>query len=261
SADPYVQYPLWSQSLNRYSYGFNNPMSGTDPTGYGWLDSISVGDAVGAMVIAGHAVSYAILLSSGDSTSGAAPTSGGITTGSLAGSALGIGHAAHGLANAPSGSNPVPTRELGSGGTQGGADNENAGAAPPGAQGATACYPGCLPNPRSGFPDTPLGDAQYQAWLDATWVVGNVILAAELPIALGRWLVTRALLRELALQGIKHTPANIVRIERIGERIVFLETGTAKAGLLHIVKEHGAQFARRGISEGQIPDALFTALR
>ncbi|HEY6727821.1 MAG TPA: RHS repeat-associated core domain-containing protein, partial [Polyangiaceae bacterium] len=45
SADPYVQYPLWSQSLNRYSYGFNNPMSGSDPSGYawdvdGWMDKV-----------------------------------------------------------------------------------------------------------------------------------------------------------------------------------------------------------------------------
>lgn len=45
SADPYVQYPLWSQGLNRYSYGFNNPMSGSDPTGYGWLDKIFANDS------------------------------------------------------------------------------------------------------------------------------------------------------------------------------------------------------------------------
>src|SRR5690606_22314963 len=124
----------------------NNPMSGTDPTGYGWLDSISVGDAVGAMVMAGHAVSYAILLSSGDSTSGAAPTSGGITTGSLAGSALGIGHAAHGLANAGvAPSSPGPMGAVGGGaGSQGGLYNEGAGAPPPSALDggdALACGP------------------------------------------------------------------------------------------------------------------------
>ncbi len=28
--------PGFSQSYNRYSYGFNNPLSGTDPSGYGW---------------------------------------------------------------------------------------------------------------------------------------------------------------------------------------------------------------------------------
>jgi len=34
SADPFVQKPFFSQSLNRYSYLFNNPFSGTDPTGF-----------------------------------------------------------------------------------------------------------------------------------------------------------------------------------------------------------------------------------
>jgi RHS repeat-associated protein len=37
SADPNVQFAGFSQSYNRYSYGFNNPLSGTDPTGYGWF--------------------------------------------------------------------------------------------------------------------------------------------------------------------------------------------------------------------------------
>ena len=34
SADPLVQAPQFSQSFNRYSYLFNNPFSGTDPTGF-----------------------------------------------------------------------------------------------------------------------------------------------------------------------------------------------------------------------------------
>nr|WP_256470542.1 RHS repeat-associated core domain-containing protein [Alkalimarinus coralli] len=34
SADPYVQAPYNSQSYNRYSYGWNNPLSVTDPAGY-----------------------------------------------------------------------------------------------------------------------------------------------------------------------------------------------------------------------------------
>jgi RHS repeat-associated protein len=35
SADPFVQAPFNSQSLNRYSYVFNNPLSLTDPSGFG----------------------------------------------------------------------------------------------------------------------------------------------------------------------------------------------------------------------------------
>jgi RHS repeat-associated protein len=34
SADPYIQAPLHSQSLNRYSYTFNNPLSYTDQSGF-----------------------------------------------------------------------------------------------------------------------------------------------------------------------------------------------------------------------------------
>ncbi|MCZ4338955.1 RHS repeat-associated core domain-containing protein [Shewanella colwelliana] len=34
SVDPFLQFPENSQSANPYSYILNNPMSGTDPTGY-----------------------------------------------------------------------------------------------------------------------------------------------------------------------------------------------------------------------------------
>jgi len=34
SADPHVQFPYYSQSLNRYSYLMNNPLTATDPTGF-----------------------------------------------------------------------------------------------------------------------------------------------------------------------------------------------------------------------------------
>jgi len=37
SADPIIQSPSNMQSLNRYSYVMNNPLSYTDPSGYGWL--------------------------------------------------------------------------------------------------------------------------------------------------------------------------------------------------------------------------------
>jgi RHS repeat-associated protein len=42
--DPFIQFPLNSQSLNPYSYLMNGPLSGTDPTGYTCSSDKSVGD-------------------------------------------------------------------------------------------------------------------------------------------------------------------------------------------------------------------------
>nr|WP_260680336.1 hypothetical protein [Thalassotalea sp. PS06] len=36
SVDPFVAFMGNSQAINPYSYGMNNPLSGTDPTGYTW---------------------------------------------------------------------------------------------------------------------------------------------------------------------------------------------------------------------------------
>ncbi len=44
--DPFIQFPLNSQSLNPYSYILNNPLSGTDPTGYACSTGTNIkGDA------------------------------------------------------------------------------------------------------------------------------------------------------------------------------------------------------------------------
>jgi hypothetical protein len=72
------------------------------------------------------------------------------------------------------------------------------------------------------------------------------------------------LLAELGQRGIKHTPENIVAIARDPSgRVVFLETGKGGkggAGLAHVLEEHADDFARRGISQDQIPDAVMTAV-
>lgn len=68
------------------------------------------------------------------------------------------------------------------------------------------------------------------------------------------------LLADLAERGVKHTPENVIAIGRnIRGDVIFLETGTSNGGLAHILKEHASDFANRGISESQIPEAVFKA--
>ncbi|MBS3025792.1 MAG: hypothetical protein HCA25_01505 [Dolichospermum sp. DET50] len=73
-----------------------------------------------------------------------------------------------------------------------------------------------------------------------------------------------ALIAELSELGIKHNPEKIVQIAKQADgKIVFLEDGKAGkrgSGLAHILKEHRDDFARRGISENQIPDAVMAAV-
>ncbi len=69
------------------------------------------------------------------------------------------------------------------------------------------------------------------------------------------------LLNELATNGVKFTPENVLAVARTPSgQIVFLEKGSATAGLRHIVAEHGSQFAKIGISEVQIPRVVMKAV-
>jgi hypothetical protein len=71
----------------------------------------------------------------------------------------------------------------------------------------------------------------------------------------------KILFDEMTKAGVKFTPGNIVKVARGQDgKIIFLETGNSKAGLQHIIEKHGAEFAQKGISESQIPDAIMTTV-
>lgn len=69
------------------------------------------------------------------------------------------------------------------------------------------------------------------------------------------------MLDELAANGVKFTPENVIATTRNSSgQVVFLETGNSKAGLQHIMEEHGSQFAQMGVSEAEIPGVVMKAV-
>ena len=73
--------------------------------------------------------------------------------------------------------------------------------------------------------------------------------------------VNPTLVKELTVNGVKFTPQNVVATGRtVNGQVVFLETGNAKSGLLHIIDEHGRQFAQIGVPEEQIPSVVMRAV-
>jgi filamentous hemagglutinin len=65
----------------------------------------------------------------------------------------------------------------------------------------------------------------------------------------------------MTTQGIKFTSENVVGAAKDSSgKIIFLEKGNSKAGLQHIVKEHGSQFSQIGVSEARIPDVVMKAV-
>jgi len=66
----------------------------------------------------------------------------------------------------------------------------------------------------------------------------------------------------LTSQGIKHSFDDLVKIGRdINDKIIFLEKGSDKAGLQHILKEHLDDFVKNGIAEEDIADYVFQAAK
>ena len=112
-ADPFVQDPMSSQSFNRYTYGFNNPLSFTDPSGFISLRKV-VGAVVGIVLgtlLSPLATSLWKAFWVGFATgfvSGAIVTGnlrGALTGGLIAGALAGIGYASGNYGGAETGTN------------------------------------------------------------------------------------------------------------------------------------------------------------
>lgn len=71
-----------------------------------------------------------------------------------------------------------------------------------------------------------------------------------------------ALIGELVGKGVKITPADLMRIQKLNDgQIVFLERGNSRSGLQHIIERHGAQFSKAGVPETKVADFLMDALK
>lgn len=70
-----------------------------------------------------------------------------------------------------------------------------------------------------------------------------------------------ALIAELRQQDIKHNPEQIVAIAKLASgQIIFLEIGSDRSGLQHVILQHVDQFAAQGIEKARIAEAIMVAL-
>ena len=91
-------------------------------------------------------------------------------------------------------------------------------------------------------------------------VVGTIHQQALLTLGLQARAVS--LIKRLIAQGIKINPDKLVWIIKTASgRIVWLEEGTQKAGLAHILYRHAADFANKGINVADIPALIAKAIK
>ncbi|WP_367372617.1 DUF637 domain-containing protein [Pseudomonas lini] len=110
-----------------------------------------------------------------------------------------------------------------------------------------------------GFAGVQPANEFVKAW--GAFIAGE-FLSIGAGIALGaKGTLNTSLLDELIANGVKFTPENVIATARSSSgKVVFLETGNSKAGLQHIIEEHGSQFAQMGVSEAQIPGVVMKAV-
>jgi hypothetical protein len=106
---------------------------------------------------------------------------------------------------------------------------------------------------------TLLSGPALERWLAS--VRSNAAASGATVGAGGNGLINSALLSEMAANGVKFTPADVVATSRMTNgQVVFMEAGNSKAGLQHIIEQHGDQSAQMGILESQIPEVVMKAV-
>jgi RHS repeat-associated protein len=91
-ADPFVQAPRDSQSFNRYSYVFNNPMAYTDPTGYfggKQQNNVRTGIAIVISIFLPGALTSATSMTTTEAAIITGAVAGGVQSGNARGAAVG----------------------------------------------------------------------------------------------------------------------------------------------------------------------------
>ena len=86
-------------------------------------------------------------------------------------------------------------------------------------------------------------------------------IASKYPDAFIKELKPQILLDELSHSGVKYTQEDVIMVTKTpAGKLMWLERGNETAGLTHIIKTHGTDFANKGILQNQIPDYIMTAL-
>lgn len=94
-------------------------------------------------------------------------------------------------------------------------------------------------------------------------------LGGEASAGVARLTVSQqALIDQLIKSGVKVSPEKVIAIAKTPQgKIVWLEEGTVAgpgrraSGLAHVIESHGHEFAKKGVSEAQIPDLLMKAVK
>ena len=96
---------------------------------------------------------------------------------------------------------------------------------------------------------------------EAMDVVKGVLKRGNDVAVLDKNLKPDELLNELANSGVKYNLDEVVAITKTtDDKLVWLEKGNNRAGLEHIVGEHGKEFNAAGITENELPEFIIQAV-